>query len=737
MYTEYRGAPVVCVLVAVSLTSLSAHAQMALAGLDQIEEIVVTAQKREQNLQQVPIAVTAVSGAALGARGITDLSSFAEATSGLQLGEGASGVVMPFLRGVGTSATNLGSESSVAVYADGVYFSRLPAGFFSLSDVERVEVLKGPQGTLFGRNSSAGVIQIITKDPSHTPTMNGSVSYGDYNTVQSSFYAGTGISDKAAVDVAVSYRNQGDGYGRDITTGNRANYNDDLTVRSKLLIEPGDATRITVGGYFAHSKVGLQGNTYPGTIQGYSSAPFAALPPLGFYDQRNNSDSFARASSWGISIKLQQDFGFAQFNSISAYSHENEFIVADGDYTERPDFLVLIDGHVNQTTQEFQLTSPKDSRLNWIAGSFYYNALSVFDNDKLLTPSGALAAAFGPGLTAGAEQRARSTAGYAQASYEVLPKLNLTGGLRYTHDVVEANGYVGLDFPTPAIIYQPGAATSPRSKTTYKAALDYQVTEAALGYVSVSEGYKSNSFNLQTYNPVANRPEILNAYELGMKSDLHNRRLRVNSAIFLYNIKSPQVLLFENSTTVTSNAGAARVKGAEIEMQAVVTSGLNTRFSATYLDSKYASYGTVGADGTIIDGAPSGPPNLSSPFGALPLRTVDATGNYTPQAPKITLSTGFDYTMSTPVGGFIFNMDYYYNSGFYWEPDNFLHQNSYGLLDARIKYKPTDRFAVAVWGKNLIDEHCASLALTQAGPAGYPYIAAPPPTFGVSFEFKL
>jgi len=284
----------------------------------------------------------------------------------------------------------------------------------------------------------------------------------------------------------------------------------------------------------------------------------AALPSLGFYDQRNDSDSFARSSSWGISIKQQQDFGFAQFNSISAYSHENEFLQADGDYTERPDFLVLVDGHVNQTTQEFQLTSAKDSRLNWIAGFFYYNALSVFDNDKLLTPSGALAAAFGPGLTAGAEQRARSTAGYAQATYEVLPKLNLTGGLRYTHDVVEADGYVALNFPTPVIIFQPGAATSPTSKTTYRAALDYQVADAVLGYLSVSEGYKSNSFNLQTYNPVANRPEVLNAYELGVKSDLLNRRLRVNSAIFQYNIKSPQVQLYENSTNITSNADGAR-----------------------------------------------------------------------------------------------------------------------------------------------------------------------------------
>ena len=261
---------------------------------------------------------------------------------------------------------------------------------------------------------------------------------------------------------------------------------------------------------------------------------------------------------------------------------------------------------------------------------------------------------------------------------------------------MEADGYVALNFPTPVIIFQPGAATSPTSKTTYRAALDYQVADAVLGYLSVSEGYKSNSFNLQTYNPVANRPEILNAYELGVKSDLLNRRLRVNSAIFQYNIKSPQVQLYENSTNITSNADGSRVRGAEIEMQAVIVSGFNARFSATYLESKYTGYGTVAADGTIIGGAPSGPQNFNPPYGAQPLKSVDATGNYTPQAPKVMLSTGFDYTLSTQVGGFIFNVDYYYNDGFFWEPDNFLRQNSYGLLDTRIKYKPTDKLAVTV-----------------------------------------
>jgi iron complex outermembrane recepter protein len=143
MSTVYRGAA--GALAAVWMTAPGVHAETGSAGSEQIEEIVVTAQKREQNLQRIPISVTAVTGDSLQARGITDVSSFAEATSGLQLGQGTAGVVVPFLRGVGTSATNLGAESSVAVYADGVYFSRLPAGFFSLNDVERVEVLKGPQ----------------------------------------------------------------------------------------------------------------------------------------------------------------------------------------------------------------------------------------------------------------------------------------------------------------------------------------------------------------------------------------------------------------------------------------------------------------------------------------------------------------------------------------------------------------------------------------------------------------
>ena len=739
MNAWYRQAASFAVLAFAALGATPSFAQAVADdkpyGLD---EVVVTAQKREENIQTIPVAVTAVTGRALEQRGITDVSAFAQVTSGLQLGQGTSGVVLPFLRGVGTNATNLGRESSVAVYVDGVYFTRLPAGFFSLANVERVEVLKGPQGTLFGRNSSAGVIQIITKDPSHTPLLKASLAYGNYDTVEGSIYGTAGLSDKVAIDVAASVRKQGDGYGVNVPTGNRANYTDNTVLHSKLLFDPGEDTRVTLAGYYTRTKAGQQGNTYPGTVAGYLTPPYAPLPPIGFYDQRGDIDSVVKSHAWGVSLKLEQDLGFAQFTGISAYTKEVESVYDDGDYTPRADFLFTAQGYVKQFTQEIQLSAPKDSALKWILGLYYYNALSRYDKAELSSPSGGLAAIYGPGLDAIGHTRSKSIASFAQATYEILPRLNLTGGLRYTVDDTSADGRLDLNLTPPLTILAPGPAGLKTRKFTFKGALDYKITDTVLGYASVSRGYKSGGFNLVVYDPRPARPEVLDAYEIGVKSDLLDRRLRINASAFQYNIDSPQVQLQSGTTVVTSNAGSSRVKGAEIEIQASVSRELNVHLSATYLDSKYRSYGTLDASGNVINGAPSAPQNPNSPYGTIsPLQSIIADGNYTPQAPKLTLNAGLDYSMDTSIGGFFFAVDYYYNSGFYWEPDNFLRQKSYGLLSGRVKYQPTERFSISLWGKNLADEHYVSQAVSQEGPAGYPYLAAPPRTYGVTLDAQF
>jgi iron complex outermembrane receptor protein len=703
-----------------------------------VDELVVTAQKREENVQKIPVAVTAVTGRALEQRGITDVSAFAQVTSGLQLGQGTSGVVLPFLRGVGTNASNLGRESSVAIYADGVYFTRLPAGFFSLANVERVEVLKGPQGTLFGRNSSAGVIQIITKDPSHTPLLKANISYSSYNTVEGTAYGTAGLSDTVALSLSVAARKQGDGYGVNIPTGHRANYTDNVVLHSKLLFEPSDETRVTLGGYYTQTKVGQQGNTYPGTVAGYLTPPFAPLPPIGFYDQRGDVDSVVKSHAWGASLKVEQDLGFAQFTSITAYTREVESVYDDGDYNPRADFLFVAHGYVNQFTQELQLSAPKESAVQWIMGLYYYNAFTRYDKAELTSPSGGLAAIYGPGLNAFAHTRSKSIAPFAQATYEILPHLRLTGGLRYTVDDTGADGRVDLNLSPPLTVIAPGPADFKTRKFTFKAAADYQFTDMVMGYASFSRGYKSGGFNLVVYDPRPARPEVLDAYEIGLKSDLLDRRLRLNASVFQYNIDSPQVQLQSGTTVVTSNAGSSRVKGAEIEVQAAVAHDFNLRFSATYLDSKYLSYGTLDALGNVINGAPSAPQNPVSPYGTIsPLRSIIANGNDTPQAPRLTVNAGLDYAVDTSMGRVFFAVDYYYNDGFYWEPDNFLRQKSYGLLNGRVKLQPTEHLAVSLWGKNLTDEHYVSQAVSQEGPAGYPYLAAPPRTYGVSLDWQF
>jgi iron complex outermembrane recepter protein len=705
----------------------------------QVEEIVVTAQKRAQNLQEVPLAVTAFSEKALESRGLTNITALATVTPSLILGGGTSGVVTPFLRGVGSSATAVGNESSVAVYMDGVYFTRLPTGFFSLNNIDRVEVLKGPQGTLFGRNSSGGVIQIVTKDPSYTPELKARISYGNYDTIETSAYVSGGLTDMIAVGLSANYRKQNDGYGENIISGNRTSYLDYATLRGKLLFQPSEKTDITLTGYYGYSKGSTHGNTYPGTIQGYISAPSVALPTLpDYYDQRSDVDGYFRTEGWGTSVTVKQDIGFADLTSITAYSKSREKSLVDADSTDRPDFLVPYSNYSKQITQELQLASKGGGSFDWIVGAFYYNTLAGYDKIMFLSPSNQVSLGFGPGLDAPSRQRARSLAFYGQVTYSLLPRLNVTGGLRYTKDKTRADGYVELLTSPRVIAVDPPAASDVVNKVTFKAAVDYELTNDALLYASFSRGYKSAGFNLFTYNPVPNKPEILDAYEVGFKSDLFDRRVRVNGAVYQYNIKNPQVQLFTAGSIVLSNAGSARVRGAEIEVQAAVTSGLTARANASYLDSKYKVYGTLDANGNVINGAPSAPQNPNPPYGAIdPLISVIAGGNRTPQAPKWTLNLGLTYAFDTSAGNFQFNLDYYYNDGFFWEPDNLLSQSSYNLLNGRIRYQPLENFGVELWGKNLTDAQYARSGQTLAGPGCCAFVAGEPRTYGVSFDYRF
>ena len=712
-----------------------AYAQVAAessASSNQLDEIVVTAQKRSENLQLVPVSVSAFTGASLEARGVTSVLDIAGLTPSLSLPVN-NGVVLPFLRGIGNSANAPGNEGSVAVYVDGVYFTRLSSGFFSLNNIERVEVLKGPQGTLFGRNSSGGVIQIITSDPSHDFHAKGRFGYGNYDTLQGDFYATTGLGESAAMDISVAGRKQGDGYGTNLSTGNRTAYHDDLTVRSKLLIEPGEDTRLTLSGFYAYSKSNGQGSFVPGTSQGFQSPPFVMATPTSFYDQNMDFDAFSRQKSWGGSLKIEQGLGFADFTSITAYMREKELQRFDIDYGPRPDVFAEFPVDVKQFTQEFQLTNAAGSDLQWILGLFYYNTRTAvvsltFEGNQFF-PGDVLNDNVVNRLDLVGRQHAKSYAGYAQATYEILPRLKLTGGLRYTKDKVSGAGSTTI---TLANVVAVDAASPPgrfsTEKVTFRLAADYEVADDVLAYGSFSRGYKSGVFNLLGFDPNAAKPEVVDAYEVGLKSEFFDRRLRLNLAGFWYDVSNPQVQLLVNNATKLSNAQSSRVKGFELEGSVRAAPGLTIDFGAVVLDSEYRKY--LGAPNALVNPLP--------PFGSInPFGSIDASGNRTPLGAKFTAHLGAQYGFETSIGRWNLAADYNYTTKYFFEPDNFLRQGAYHTINAQITYRPNDTLSLSVWGKNLADEKIISFAASQAGAAGYPFVAGSPLTWGVTAGFNF
>jgi iron complex outermembrane receptor protein len=208
---------------------------------------------------------------------------------------------------------------------------------------------------------------------------------------------------------------------------------------------------------------------------------------------------------------------------------------------------------------------------------------------------------------------------------------------------------------------------------------------------------------------------------------LFDRRVRFNAAAFRYDIDSPQVQLIQQGAVIQSNAGGARIYGAEFEGEALVADGLTLRFSGTYLDAKYTDY----------TNAPSSPPIFEPPFGTAPTTLIDATGNRPPLTSKFTYAVGFDYKVNTGIGEFQLTADYSHHSGFFWEQDNVLRQRPIGLLDARLKLALSDQLGISVWGKNLTDEKYSAFAVSLQGRGGYPYVAAAPRTVGATIDFKF
>lgn len=712
--------------IAPGWSAAQAPAQPAPQQSGQLEEIVVTAQKRSENLQNVPLTVTAFNADALARANVVNAQDLTAVAPGLIVDAGT-GVIRPFLRGIGNPSINVGNESSVAFYVDGVYYGRLPISFFEFNNIARVEVLAGPQGTLFGRNASGGLVQIVTREPTQKDTLHAEVGYGNFQTTKATLYAAGGITDNLAADISLLYKNQGQGWGRDITTNLDQWFEDVKAARGKLVFTPGDATKlILAAGYlWSRNDLGLPLSQFEGTTVGSSPG----FPPVvynklpNFYDTRENDQGYTKDEGYDASIQLEHEFSFMSFKSLTAYQHARGAQLFDADFTPDPYFLANLNYLTKQTTQEFQFASPQNSPVTWIFGLFYMNQLAAYDPTQFTE---AIAGPPGFALDLFGQQRIRSYAAYTQGTAQIFDATNFTAGVRYTYDKIGASGHNDLQMPGGVTIpnLPPGYLSNDVlfQKVTYKAALDHHFSDEMMGYLSYSRGFKDGTYVLLPFDPQAINPEVVDSYELGTKTEWFDRRIRVNASVFYNRIKDPQVFETRESFIVYANAGAAESKGVEVSTEARLTDYLTSRLGVTYLHATYTDF-------------PNSPCTTPNPVtgGNNPYTTCNADGHYLSHSPPVTVNLGLDYMVPTAAGNLDAALTYYFNDGYYFDPDQGVKQKAFSLLNAQVGWTlPDGHWHFTAWAKNLTDTKYYSFEGEQGSNGGNYAAPAAPRTYGMT-----
>jgi len=719
---------------------------------DMLMEVIVTAQRRSENLQNVPIALSVLSADQLAQAGIHSTTDLGLVTPSLTVVNQA-GNLLPHIRGIGTTAFGAGLENPVAVYVDGVYLAASNASLLTLNNIAQVEVLKGPQGTLYGRNATGGLIQISTKDPQTTFSGDASLGYGNYQiSVLKAYVTGPIAGDKLAADLALSAGHQGEGYGTNLFNGKDVYQMDrDLAVRSKWLWAPVDGTSVRFIADYEES-AGSQYTTFkvaPGT-QPQFVPPVSAI---GNWDLNTNTQPRDAFKGGGGSLRIDQEVGFANFASISAYRRSQQVLAFDGDGTpSNIESLDPVTEDDRQLTQELQLTSTHSDPLQWVVGAFYMHGNAKDDPITanfgapfvypfvpsplppfFLVPPLANTSVFG-------EERTSSWAVYGQAALAITNADHLTFGLRYTsdHRTLLASEIGALATGIPGVPNIPIYPLSPNpfvpvgridesktfTKPTWRFSFDHRFSTEVLGYVSYNRGFKSGGYNAGVPTDAPYNSEVLDAYEIGLKTDLWDRRVRLNTAAYYYDYKNIQVSHFVQGNIGYYNGAAAKIYGLDSDLEAMVTHDLTLTAGVSWIHDRYSSF----PNAIFFTPNPAG--------GNIP-SFASAKGNRLPLTPDATFSLSADYRYPLPNGGQLgLNATYSYSDSYIFSPDNILRQPAFSMVNAAISWTaPGDKFIATLWGKNLTNEAVANAILESA--IGSLAAYQPPRTYGVTVEKKL
>jgi iron complex outermembrane recepter protein len=692
-----------------------------------LSEVVVTAERREEFAQNVPAVVTAISADTLENADIREGNMLNDAIPALQFSQALVGAAT--IRGVSAPAGLPGQSTATPIYVDGVLQVSPLQGVFAFNNVQRVEVLEGPQGTLFGRNAAAGVINIVTADPTNEPLSGHAMAgYGNYDASEGSLYVNSGVAGSVSANAALYYYNQGDGWGRNEFTGQpdyREHYYD---FRGKLRWNPNDQTDVifTFEHGYMHNEL-TDSRLLQGTVGLYGGLP----PCCGFYNTNNSFPSYNDNSTNTGSLRITVDLGGAIFKSITADTDVHAYWPFDSDASDLNVLVGPIYDIENGYTQEFQLLSPTTNKsLNWILGFFYYH------DDAGFAPIDLYGKEFGTTVPGGFNVFGytgdESYALYAQGTWEFLPGADLTLGGRDTYDFRSINGHTdaNLCWPNCPGGYVNGTESYQQTSwriPTYHTGLDYHFTPQAMVYGTVSSGFNSGQYNAGNAAGPPTQPERITAYEIGEKSTWFDDRLQLNADVYYYNFVDLQVGIVAHDVTIQSNAAAAKIKGAELNMVAAPIKNLQLTAALSYIDGTYSNYQNA--------------PIFFSPLpgGGYKSFFANATGDNI-GAPKWASSIGANYKINSGVGSFTVSvLEAYKNdtfSSWSWAYAFRTGTETTNNLDGSINFQPafSDRWTFTLWGRNLTGDEYQSYSARPEGAMGAP---GAPREYGGRIQYKF
>ncbi|MDP9139614.1 MAG: TonB-dependent receptor [Pseudomonadota bacterium] len=735
-----------------------------------LEEIVVTAQKRKESLQEVPIAISAFTNFQLDARGISSVKDLGTAVPGLQFTDLA-GYNLIYLRGVGTDAFIPAADPSIATYLDGVYFPSAHNMVQSFGALERIEVLRGPQGALFGRNSTGGAISIFTRTPGPEPEVSVQASYARFDDLKSRAHVSLPLGDSVAVSFSGFY-NREDNYYTLVDNGDKELPQEiGKGGRVRLAFAPADNFRVVLTGLLARysgTSTTTSVNTEPSVLGRLLTIPEETREYVVTADSTPSLTTDTQAwygdATWTLpwlDIKLLGSHYY-----IDAYDY-----VYDYDGSNRPVATYGAESDYQEVeTAELQFTSNDGSFgsrwLQWVAGAYYLRSeggydpgyLSLADSVVNLTPvldalPPLLRNILDP-LPIPTQLRfnftgligAESYSGYAQATANVTDWLNVTAGGRYqeeTRELIRSDVAIeGID--SSLISWTPRESTV--TNFSPRIAIDIKPADSLMLYASYSQGFKSATYNIiNIYLPPDYvEPEEVTSWELGLKSDWFERSVRLNVAAFESEIKNLQtgfVSLTTGGAINFENAGEARIRGIEFDATALPlpnwNPGLLLTVGGSWLDAIYTDYrnGSGYDEQTGLSFKSDCGDDPANPSGP---RCRDFTGNRVVRTPKFSGSATLSQTIDVSSGSFEIGVDYYYNSGFYYLAQNSANsfEDSYRIVNGRVSYLHAPwNLRVTVFGENLIDERYRLAQFhTDFGRAD---TLAPPVTAGVRLNWEF